>query len=542
MMIIWFCTSIWIYYTTYLCLYSIMKSRRFLYRTHLILLVIRTGFVVNSFLTSSVGASQTTSSSIHIIETISTRWNNLLQTNNSTEISENEAINNFLEQENSLTGDGSLESTDRMSLNDIIASINTQDLSGYLISTKELEQQYRSTNDPELGIQFITRLTKEFNYKQAYKELQTLDSITIKKMNPHLVLRIFFNSELINNKTQNLTLIENMIGEFSATNLITKPETQRYKALLMLIKWDKTNFLVNLPTFDKNSTSEIKNVVNDIRIKAQKTTQWHDIPAYYTDGIITLSLFQYGYPYLAQQLSLNILTQYPNYILPQQILAYSHMILHEWSQAQSYFLQLISNDNKNIHNYQFFAWVCSYWLGKYTDAILYLNQIPTNKIVSDTIRYKILSYLAIQDYTNTAKQMKYLLWQTDVNNSDMMLIWEHTVFIPYMYGKSYTILDKDNSILDLYIERCNNQSFDPIICQIGKLAKDVNLRLTSYSDTYLKSIITNFPRSYIYYLLWDYYLKKWNSTEAQKAFITALSLSTDPEVRKKITAKIKGIL
>jgi len=90
----------------------------------------------------------------------------------------------------------------------------------------------------------------------------------------------------------------------------------------------------------------------------------------------------------------------------------------------------------------------------------------------------------------------------------MMLIWENTVFIPYMYGKSYDILAKDNSLLDLYIERCTNQSFDPIICQIGKLAKDVNLRLNSHSDTYLKSIIKTFPRSYIYYLLGEYYFKK----------------------------------
>jgi len=45
------------------------------------------------------------------------------------DISENEEINNFLSQENNLTGNGSLESTDRMSLNDIIASITTQDLS-----------------------------------------------------------------------------------------------------------------------------------------------------------------------------------------------------------------------------------------------------------------------------------------------------------------------------------------------------------------------------------------------------------------------------
>lgn len=518
-----------------------MKALRVLYLIHLCLLVLWTGFTFQQFTTNS---PQSNTTSLHDIQTtVISRRESLIWAEPTTDsTSEEEIITNFLEQTESLTGDEGLVSNDRMSLNDIISSIHNQDLSGSLISTQELQQQYYKAKDPELWIQYITRLTKEFNYKQAYKELQEFDSITIKKMNPHLVLRIFFNSELIATKTQNLTLIENMIGEFSANNIITKQETQWYKALLLLIKWDRTNFLVNLPTIDKNSTSEVKNVINDIRIKVKQTTQWHDIPGYYTDGLITLSLFEYGYPYLAQQLSLNILAQYPKYILPQQILAYSHMILHERSQAQSYFLQLITNDSKNIHNYQFFAWVCAYWLEKYPDAILYLNQIPTNKIVSDAIRYKILSYIAINDYTNTAKQMKYLLWQTDVNNSDMMLVWENTVFIPYMYGKSYNILAKDNTLLDMYIERCETQKFDPMICQIGKLAKDINLRLMNYSDSYLKTIITQFPRSYIYYILWEYYFKQWNTVEAKKAFITALSLSTDAEVRKRITNKIKGIL
>ena len=85
------------------------------------------------------------------------------------------------------------------------------------------------------------------------------------------------------------------------------------------------------------------------------------------------------------------------------------MILHEWSQAQSYFLQLIETDQKNISTYQFFAGVCSYRLSKYTDAILYLNQIPQDKLVSDATRYKILSYIAIQDRANVAKHMKALL-------------------------------------------------------------------------------------------------------------------------------------
>jgi hypothetical protein len=55
-------------------------------------------------------------------------------------------------------------------------------------------------------------------------------------MNPHLVLRIFFNSELVAQKTQNLTMIENVIGEFLSAKLISTEEAQRYKALILLIK------------------------------------------------------------------------------------------------------------------------------------------------------------------------------------------------------------------------------------------------------------------------------------------------------------------
>lgn len=148
--------------------------------------------------------------------------------------------------------------------------------------------------------------------------------------------------------------------------------------------------------------------------------------------MIALGMFQYGYTLLAQELSLQLLLEYPHYILPKQILAYSHMILHDWSQAQSYFLQLIESDSKNIVTYQFFAGVCAYWLEKYNDAILYLNQIPAEKVVSDAIRYKILSSIALKDTISTAKYMKSLLSYPDLNNSDMMLAWEQIVFEPYM--------------------------------------------------------------------------------------------------------------
>ena len=441
-----------------------------------------------------------------------------------------------------LSWDSNFSSSDKLSLDEIINSINHADMNASVLSSEELAKQYASTKDPQIGIQYITKLSKEFEYKKAYEELIKLDNTTINSMNPHLVLRIFFNSDLIVPRTQNLTLIQDTITEMSVNKLITTKETQWYKWLITLLQWNQKTFLLNLPIFENNDTSDIQWVVNDIRVKVRQSTQWHDIPIYYTDGLLALSLFQYGYPYLAQQLSLQLLVKQPNYILPKQILAYSHMILHEWNQAQSYFLQLIADDPKNIPTYQFFAGVCSYRLEKYTDAILYLNQIPSQDTLSDAIRYKILSYIAIKDRTNTAKQMKYLLWQQDINNSDMMLVREQTVFQPYMNWSDYYILAKDASIIDLYLERCKNWKIDETICKIWQVAKDITLRKTNYNDSYLTSILSKFPRSYLYYILWEYYTKNNKPKEAQKAFISAFSLSTDQTIKDKITTKMKNTL
>jgi len=261
-----------------------------------------------------------------------------------------DAIKNTITSNNS-----NYSSSDTMSFDDIIASISTDTLTINTTTTKELEDQYAINQDPTLALTLIHKLSKEYNYKRAYELFQTLDSTTIKTMNPHLIMRILLNSSLVDQKTKDLNTIENMIAELSANKLLQDKDTQRYKALLLLLQGDKSGFITNLPEYTDTDTSELKTFVSDIRQKIAQSTQGNDIPDYYSDGMIALGMFQYGYPYIAQQLSLNLLLEYPNYILPKQILAYSHMILHEWSQAQNYFLQLIESDEKNISTYQFFA-------------------------------------------------------------------------------------------------------------------------------------------------------------------------------------------
>ena len=175
-----------------------------------------------------------------------------------------------------------------MSFDDIIASISTDSLNNSITSTKELEEQFQATQDPTIAIALITKLSKEYNYARAYELFQALDSTTIKTMNPHLIMRILFNSSLINQQTQDFTTIENMIVELSTSNLLQSKDAERYKAMILLLKGDKNAFITNLPQYSESDISDIKIFVDDIRQKIAQSTQGNDIPDYYSDGMITL--------------------------------------------------------------------------------------------------------------------------------------------------------------------------------------------------------------------------------------------------------------
>lgn len=431
----------------------------------------------------------------------------------------------------------------QLSLSDIINSINHTNLTTNLTTTAELEQRYKTTQDPELGRELIGKLVQEFEFTKAYTLLNTLDSATIKTIDPHVIMRVLFNSELIVERTQNLTYIENMIEEFRIAWTLDVNEAQRYKALLLLSQYKIDEFVWLLPVFDESSSSIIKPLVTNIRQKIWQSTQGNDIPSVYKDWLIALWVFQYGYPYLAQQLSFRILAQQPTYILPIQILAYSNMILKERSQAQSYFLQLMTTDPNNIGNYQFFAGVCSYWMSKYTDAILYLNQISANTSNTDILRYKILSYIAIQDRKNATSVMRFMINQETLNDADMLFAWEEIIFKPYISQSTYHIFENDNAIVDIYLNRClNSTAFNPLVCEIWTIAANIKNNTLPNSITQINSIINQYPRSYMYYILWEAYLLQDNNTEAQKAFVAALARSSDPLMREKITAKIRAVL
>ncbi len=429
----------------------------------------------------------------------------------------------------------------QLSLDDIVTSI-TDPTTLNEETTAALQREYQQTRDPSTAIKLLTQLTQHYNYKEAYSIFQELSNSTIKSMDPYLVMRILFNSQLVDYQTKDLNTINNMIAEFSANSLISQQDTQWYHSILLLLEWKKEEFIAQLPIYTENNNSDLAYFTKDLRQKIAQSTQWNDIPQEYSDGMIALGLFQYGYPYVAEEFSLRILQNHPNYILPKQILAYSNMILHNWRSSQSYFLQLIEQDPGNESSYQFFAGICAYRLWEYTDAVLYLDQIPQEKRSSDNIRYKLLSYLALKDRKNVAKSFQSLLDSDDIKNSDIILAREQMVFLPYLTNQSYDILINNKNLLDYYSTVCEGKNIDKTICDIGKLADSVVRNTIVFSENQLKDLVRSFPKSYIYVLLWEYYLQAWDIKSAQKSYISALSLTSDPLIKQTITNKIKALL
>lgn len=102
----------------------------------------------------------------------------------------------------------------------------------------------------------------------------------------------------------------------------------------------------------------------------------------------------------------------------------------------------------------------------YVDSILYLSQISSDFMTSDVVRYKILSYLQLKDFAKASKQFKELIGKADIRNADFLLFWEQAIFEPYSMQSDYSLLNQDNTLLDAYLKRCKEGTFDKDICTL----------------------------------------------------------------------------
>ena len=103
-----------------------------------------------------------------------------------------------------------------VSLDSIVAwlSDQTQYHDSNFVTTEYLRNQYRSDpNTIENTKKFVNQLVQEFEYDEAYAVIQSGGFSLQQSLDPHIVLHILFNSELINNKNKDLQTIQAFIDQ-----------------------------------------------------------------------------------------------------------------------------------------------------------------------------------------------------------------------------------------------------------------------------------------------------------------------------------------
>ena len=182
------------------------------------------------------------------------------------------------------------------------------------------------------------------------------------------------------------------------------------------------------------------------------------IPKHYQDGLVALSLLKNGYFSVAKKIALETALQDKQYILPYQILAYTHFLTNNRETAAEYFLKLADVDMPNQSLYKFLIGICNYRSQDYRKGILYLSQTTDPELQTDTYRYLINSYLEEKDIKNATSTRQKLLGQNDINESDFYHYFYQALYKPYLEEEKAKIYEAKPLLTEMYLNKCSNLS------------------------------------------------------------------------------------
>jgi hypothetical protein len=259
---------------------------------------------------------------------------------------------------------------------------------------------------------------------------------------------------------------------------------------------------------------------------------------------VALSLLKNWYFSIAKKISLDILYKNEKYILPYQILSYSHFLTNNRETAIAYFLKLADFDQPNEEMYKFLIGISYYRNKKYESSIIYLNQVHIETIQTDVYRYLILDYINIQDSEKATSTRKKLLWQTDINEND---------FYGYFYNafyKGYTkqnneIYKSDEQLPYFYINKCY-ETFsswtNKDVCEYWDIWNQLNKNANaSMIEEKLSNLTEKYNQRYLYEILWDIQTQNNKKENAKWSYAKALTLTTDINDTSRIKEKIKWL-
>jgi len=384
-------------------------------------------------------------------------------------------------------------------------------------------------------------LLEKFIYEQKFNEaknyiLNINNWDYSKDIDPHIYLHILINSISITNPNE-IIKFEAQIDQLYKQWFLSKDDRSFYI------------WLINIRNKNRNQASKLFSSISSPRyfdfIKNYNDTLSNsyfkeDIPSYYQDWLIAVAMLKNWYFSIAKKIALNVVMKNDNYILPYQILAYSHFLTNDRDAAIDYLFKLIDINPAKEENYKFLIWVSYYRNQKYEQSVLYLSQIKDKIYQSDVHRYLILNYIAWDDTQRLVRIRQSMLWQNNLEKSDFYSFFYHVFFLPFKNQKSSDIYKQNPHIAISFLTKCYEifDSSNDDICIYGQAGQDIATNNRNWAKDKLLYLADRYPQSYIYHALWDYYLRQKDMEKSKENYLKAVWMTTSPIEKSIIRNKL----
>jgi hypothetical protein len=251
-----------------------------------------------------------------------------------------------------------------------------------------LKNIYIKTKNTSVLNVLLEKFIHNYRFKEAKSYLLTFYWEEYSPdINPSTYLHILINS-ISSSNTRDIIYLEEEIKQMYQSWFIDRDSSYFYLWLLKIYSKDYNgannlfkfvNSWIYLP-FIQSFQDTFKNPY------IQK-----DIPVYYKDGLIALTMLKNWYFSIAKKIAVHIVIENDKYILPYQILAYSHFLTNEWDPAIDYLFDLVDINPEKEDTYKFFDLSfllskCTVWkisIVSFTDKkIKYIKQMCTDILFS----------------------------------------------------------------------------------------------------------------------------------------------------------------
>lgn len=417
--------------------------------------------------------------------------------------------------------------------------IDMQDLSQRQSSLQDirvLESIYEKTSDSKVLVSLIQRLATNYQFVDANKYLQLLMKQPgyEKMLDVNVVLYVLLHADTIALQDgKSLDTLVPLITQYRAEGLMTKDDETFYQWLFAVWKQQygaANNYWANL------TTPRYITVAQAFRKAIAEYSWFKNVPAYYQDALVSLTMLKNWYFSIAKRLSLYAVMQNPDYVLPYQVLAYSNFLSNNRDVAAEYFLKLASFDKTNSDNYLFLVGVSYYRQADYEQSLLYLNQVTDPQLQTDVYRYELLSYVSMNDMDNAVRIWQKLLGQQDLQATDFQLFFNIFYYQPYVNGQPFTLVHDNGQLATFYRDACaRTLSWSNAVCVYGEVWQALSTSTWAWLADKLLYLSSVYHQAPILHVLGDYYFQHKEYDLAKQSYTQALSLA--PSSNEQILLK-----